>query len=526
MRFITRFRLLIALGLLSFIPYLHALQLQDLRQHTVEFEYAFFAAFGLYALAVLLVLRDNQSTSSLVPPGLPFDKLRAGSPVAIPNSCYTLRVPRMPPTPCGTYSASRDVPSAGQLAAIFTFAILFRALLVFNPPTLSDDMYRYVWDGRVQAQHLSPYAYPPASPELANLRDGAIYPHINRPDVVPVYPAGAEWVYALIWRIVPDNVRWFQIVMASGDLLAGLLLVLLLRALHRPVQLVLIYLWSPLVLFETAHAAHIDGLVLPLLVGAWLARVKGRDGSVGALLGGAAALKLYPALLLPALFRWRDDQGRLRPAWQMPLAFAVTFFLPYLPYLAQGGRVVGFLPEYFDERFNMGLAGVITHYLEAPPNPFFYEIAEISGGNFQHVTNALLLGSLVLTGLMLGLRPAVSGEQAVRRSIWIIGAFTLFTQNLFPWYMLWLVPLLALFVQPGRLGFKLNAWTGWFLFSGLVALAYTFFIIWQPVAWVPWVEFGPLYAFLLIPAAWKTVKQVTTRRPPLASSLRTAPRDL
>ncbi len=469
---------MITLGLVSLVPYLYALQLQDLRQHTVEFEFAFFTAFGLYVLATLLVLRDH-------------------APV-----------------------------TGRELFLLFAFAIVFRVVLVLNPPTLSDDMYRYVWDGRVQAQDISPYAYPPDAPRLASLRDNAIYPRINRPGAVTVYPAGAELAYAAIWRIVPDDVRWFQIVMAGGDLLAGVLLLFLLRALHRPERLVLIYLWSPLVIFETAHAAHIDGLVVPLLVGAWLARVKGRDGWVGTLLGVAASFKLYPALLLPALWRWRDDQGRWRPAWQMPLAFAAAFALPYLPYLLQGSGVVGFLPEYFDERFNMGLAGLITHYLGQPPDPLFYKIAEISGGNFQHVTNALLLVSLVLTGLALILRAArgVSGERAVRRCIWIIGAFTLFTQNLFPWYMLWLAPLLALFLQPGRLGLKLNAWTGWFLFSGLVVLAYTFFIVWKPVGWVPWVEFVPLYIFLLIPAAWKAVGQVIKRKPQRETSLYPAPR--
>lgn len=475
---LSRQTLLLALGLLSLLPYLYALHLQDLRQHTAEFEFAFFAAFGLYALATLFVLRDQ-------------------APV-----------------------------TGRELFLLFAFAIVFRAVLLFTPPTLSDDMYRYLWDGRVQALHISPYAYPPDDPRLTNLRDDAIYPRVNRPSVVTVYPAGSELAYAAIWRIVPDDVRWFQIAMAAGDLLAGVLLLFLLRALHRPERLVLIYLWSPLVIFETAHAAHIDGLVVPLLVGAWLARVKGRDGWVGALLGVAASFKLYPALLLPALWRWRDDQGRLRPAWQMPLAFAAAFLLPYLPYLLQGNGVVGFLPEYFDERFNMGLAGVITHYLEQPPNRFFYKIAEISGGNFQHVTNALLLAALVLTGFALVLRAArgVSGEEAVRRSIWIIGAFTLFTQNLFPWYMLWLVPLLTLFVQAGRLGLRLNAWTGWFIFSGLVALAYTFFIGWTPISWVPWVEFGPLYAFLVIPAAWEAVDQIIRGKPQRDTSLRPVPR--
>ena len=232
--------------------------------------------------------------------------------------------------------ADNDKPaSTGLLLLIFAFSITFRAVLVFSQPRLSDDMYRYVWEGRVQANGFTPYTHPPDAPELRPLRDGAIWPLINRKSSVTVYPAGAELAFAVLWRIWPDSLRWFQIVMAGGDVLAGVLLVFLLRALGQPPQRVLIYLWSPLVIFETAHSAHVDGLVLPLLVGAWLMRVKGRDGWMGALLGAATALKLYPVILLPVLWRPRDEAGRLRPAWLTPLTFIIVITAAYAPYLVR-----------------------------------------------------------------------------------------------------------------------------------------------------------------------------------------------
>ncbi len=450
----NRLLLLAALGLLSIILYAYAFQLQDLRAHTVEFEFVFFTAFLIYAVAVVLVLRQTESDS---------------------HSTIGNR----------------------QSAIIFSFALLFNAILVFTPPTLSDDMYRYVWDGRVQANGVSPYAYPPIASELAPLRDSAVWSHINRNDAITVYPAGAELAYAAIWRIVPDNVRWFQIVMAVGNILAGLLLVRLLRALDKPTRWVLIFLWNPLVIFETAHAAHVDGLVLPLIVGAWLARVKGRDGWTGALLGLATALKFYPALLLPALWRWRDNNRRLSAAWVMPFAFAAIFAATYIPYLGLGARALGYLPNYFDERFNMGLAGVITYVVENPPVPFIAAFGTWTGSP-QRVVNLLLLAVLGFIMLAFLVRPAHNAEDAIRCCIFPIGAFTLLTQNLFPWYLLWLIPLLAIFLQPGKLGLRFDAWTAWFLFSGLIELAYTFFITWTPVTWALYAEYIPLYAILVL----------------------------
>ncbi len=437
----SRFRspsfFLAALGLGSLVPYLYALQLQDLRQHTAEFEVAFFAAFVLYAGVTVLALR------------------------------------------LGTFSSR-------ALLASFALATAMQVMLIFTPPTLSDDMYRYVWDGRVQAQGISPYRYPPAARELEALRDAPVWRFINRKNAVTVYPPGAELAYALAWRIRPDSVRWFQMVMALGGLLTGGLLVGLLRAMGRSAARVLIYLWSPLLAFETAHAAHVDGLMLPLLVGAWWARVRERDGLVGVLLGLATAIKVYPAILLPALWRPRHAQGR----WRLPLAFVLTLVACYSPYvIVSGTQVLGYLPNYFRERFNMGLAGqLIPRFVQWGIDPH--------QGMF-----VLTAGVLAMLGVWMVLRPAHCGEEAVRRCVWLIGAFTLLTQNLFSWYMLWLLPLIALYLQPGRLlGLRADAWTGWWLFCGLVALSYTFFIDWRPVRAALRAQFLPLYAFLIVDA--------------------------
>lgn len=438
-------RRLLILGFTLLIPYIYALSLIDLRVQTAGFEWAFFLAFALYGRTVWLVMREKGPATT------------------------------------------------AQIVLTFAFAIAFRAILVFSQPKLSDDMYRYVWDGRVQASLINPYIYPPDAPELAHLRDEAIWPLINRKSAVTIYPAGAELAFATIWRLWPDNVHWYQAVMAVGDLLAGVLLVALLRALGRSPRTALIYLWSPLLIFETAHSAHIDGLVLPFLVGAWLARLKGRDALTGFLLGAATALKLYPILLLPILWRVHDQTGRLRPVFFTPLAFLAAFLTPYFPYLSAGAGVAGYLPDYLKERFNPGLAYFIGEWVKK------------AGGVPERAILILIIAVLGAVYLAFVMRPNAGGESAIRRCIWPIGVFTLLNQNLFPWYMLWLLPLLAIFL-PARSrqnsthlsGFQLDSWTGWWLFCGLVALSYTFFIRWRPVAWAAWVQFLPLYAFLTI----------------------------
>ncbi|MBI5966206.1 MAG: DUF2029 domain-containing protein [Chloroflexi bacterium] len=440
--------LLSLLGILLIAIYIFALTLGDLRKHTVAFEYVFFSAFMLYGVACFFALQ--------------------------------------------LVTVDRHA-----LYGIFALAVVMQGILIFTRPTLSDDMYRYIWDGRVQAHGISPYRYPPNSPELTFLQDKEIYPFINRKGVVTVYPPAAEAAYALLWRIWPDNVHWFQAAMAFGSLLAGVLLAGLLRDLNLSPARALIYLWSPLLMFETAHSAHIDGLVLPFLVGAWWARVRERDGLTGFLLGVATAMKFYPALLLPFLWRPRHPQGW----WRMPLAFVVTVFFFYLPYISVSGQqVLGFLPNYFSERFNVSpLVSLLNNVLK-------------SLNLFPSMITIITLGIIVIMGFWAVLHPAENGETALRRCILPIAVITLFSQNLFSWYMLWLLPLIAIFLEPSKkqAGIlvlpRFNALTGWWLFCGLVGLSYTFFIKWKTVNLAIQVQFMPLYLILLfdlVTLLWK-----------------------
>jgi hypothetical protein len=98
------------------------------------------------------------------------------------------------------------------------------------------------------------------------------------------------------------------------------------------------------------------------------------------------------------------------------------------------------------------------------------------------------------------LRPAADGRAALWRCVGLIAWFTLWTQNLFPWYLLWLLPLLAVFVEPGHLlGFRPNPALAWLVFTGTCALAYLFFIDWRVVVWGQVAEYAPLYVLLALP---------------------------
>lgn len=459
--------LLILIGAASALSYVAAFGLTDLRKNTLGFEIAFFAAFLLYLAACAIILRQppNRSTTD------------------------------------------------HRLLITISFALLFRLTLLSSRPSLSDDMYRYVWDGRVQGHGLSPYRYPPTAVEVADLRRGdtTVWRYINRKEVVTVYPPGAQMVFAAIWRVIGDSVIGFKTAFVMAELIGGLLLIRLLQHFGQPPERVLIYLWSPLLVFEVAHAGHVDGLMLPFLVAAFWATVKERHWLTGVFLGAATMIKLLPAILLLALLplpkTWevsKDFRG-LRPALKTLVAFFGIIAAGYAVYLVGDASPVGFLPTYLGENFNMGIARML------------FNVAlrlDVSGAT---LVNAITFGGLAVTGVGFVIKPAASHREALARCVWLIGWFTLLTQNLFAWYLLWLLPLIVLFVEPGKFfGFKLAPATAWLIFSGTITLSYLFFIRWRVVTWGQIAEFAPLYALLL--ASW--IRQIT---PTLLPRLQRAP---
>jgi hypothetical protein len=449
-----RLAILIGLGLASLVLYGAAARIPNLRRAIPAFEIIFFALFALYVVAILLVLAWEHDAGTGHPP------------------------PR------------------GAWLAIVGGCVVFRAVLLPSTPTLSDDMYRYVWDGRVQAAGISPYRYPPNAPDLIELRlhDRTIWPYINRKPVVTIYPPAAQLAFRGIYALRPDSIVWTKAAMTLAELAAiGLLAVWLRQRQLSPLRIVVLA-WSPLAVFEIAGHGHLDALVLLPLVGALLARERRRPGWVGASLGLATLLKLYPALWLPALWTRRD--------WKAPLMFGITMVLGYLPFLGGDGSVLGFLPDYFGERFNGGPADWLAVGLQ--------RLAQLDEPPFAAMQ---LVQFAVLAGLSAWFvwRPAVDEDQARQRVWWIMAVVVLLSQNLFSWYLLAILPLLAVDLRRGRWGLRFDAATGWLLFTGLVALSYTFFIHFKPLPWAIGLQYLPLLFFLFVPpllARWRAVNQV------------------
>lgn len=323
--------------------------------------------------------------------------------------------------------------SRSTLLIVIVFAFIFRLSILFAPPYLSDDIYRYVWDGRVQAAGNNPYRYIPADEALAPLRDETIYPKINRREYAhTIYPPGAQIIYFLATR-VSERVTWMKTVMVAFEALAIWALIQLLGSFNLPRQRVLFFAWHPLLIWEIAGSGHVEATAIAFVTLALLARRRKWDAAVGAALAGATLIKLFPIILFPALYR--------RWGWKMPAAFGLIMIVAYLPYLSVGvNGVLGFLPAYTQEE---GLQSGAQFYLLSLARQ---GLGEANVPNAVYLIFAFLaLASIALWTVWKRER---NEDGYIARALVMAITFVVLLSPRYAWYFAWLVPFICLLPLP------------------------------------------------------------------------------
>ncbi len=313
----------------------------------------------------------------------------------------------------------------GALAVIVGCAILARALALLSPALLSTDIYRYVWDGRVQAAGINPYRYLPIDERLAPLRDEAIYQSIERKDYAPtIYPPVAQMIFLVVSR-ASETVTAMKVAMLGFDLVTIAAIVALLGIDGLPRERVLIYAWHPLPIWEFSGTGHVDAAAIAFMCLAMLMVGRGRSVFAGALLAAATLVKPFPLAVAPALWRPWD--------WRIPAGFGVAAALSYLPHLGAGWQVFGYLGGYVDEehyRDGYGFFAVALLRELGLPSP--------SGPVYMAVAFAIFAALAIAVAFRA--RPSAIDPAT---PIWLGASFLFLTTPHYPWYFAWVLPLLC-----------------------------------------------------------------------------------
>ena len=353
-------------------------------------------------------------------------------------------------------------------------ALAFRLTIFSHPPSLSTDVHRYRWDGRVQNAGWNPYAVAPTDPRLTPLRDpgwpaAAGWAVMPAPEIPTMYPPLSELVFRATWRVLPGPVG-FKLPFLLADLAVAAMLAGWIRSTGGRNYQIAIYAWNPLVVVEFASSGHNDALAIAGVV-ATLLIIRRRPAMSTLTLTAGALSKAFPVVLLPLALIRAGWPGRLR-GWLAAAGCAALVVVCAWPYRNGWRQFLGMLKYY----------QMIWRNYHASIYPVLLWISgshEVAAG----------VGEGVVLGLALWL--AVRRAEPTRAAFLLIGTVLLFAPNGYSWYFTWIVPLLCFYPS-----------AAWLLLTVLQFLSYKIFInyralgVWQFDPFFQWLCYAPFYVLL------------------------------
>lgn len=361
-----------------------------------------------------------------------------------------------------------------MLLLIVAPALLFRLTAWIAAPALSDDAFRYRWEGMVQAAGGNPYQSRPIDERWAGLRDET-FPRVGGKEVKAGYGPLLELIEAATYRganaLTEDphiQAHWFKVPSALFDLGILAALAALLAAHGLPAGRLLVYAWSPLAVVEFWGTGHNDAVAVFFVVLALLLAEKERWWWAFTALSLAACAKIWPLVLFPIFIGWRGWRPCRWYQWTVLAPIAVVLALPYWSDVSENADfMTGFMGGW---RNNDSLYGLLLW---------------ITGD--QYPAKHTAMGIVVTVALLVTLL-RWSRERA---SLTVVVVMLLVSSNCHPWYLTWILPLLAFHPVSGLL-----------LWTVLAPLAYRVVIDWALLGrwegstpWRWWI-YGPVFAML------------------------------
>ncbi len=319
-----------------------------------------------------------------------------------------------------------------SIRALILGAIAFRIALLPVVPLLSDDVYRYLWDGVLQLQGINPYESLPSDERLAHLHDSVLFEEMNSPEFFSVYPPLSQVFFAIGALAYPlgwEAAYYLLKVLFVGIEMGGVVALASLVKAHHAV----LYAWNPLVVIEVAGQAHTEAVMVGLLLGAVWAVHHQRIGLASVLVAGAGMAKLYPFALLGLLFVRYGWRG-LWPGLVLALSLGALYLRP--SHLTNMLESLELYVSYFE--FNAGL------YFLLKEVGWIVSASDPSSTVAGILTLVAAVAVCVVLWLMYTQRFPTGAHGFAIASYAVIATYILTATTVHPWYLLGLLALLPL----------------------------------------------------------------------------------
>lgn len=341
-----------------------------------------------------------------------------------------------------------------ELGFWLMLAVILRLSLVFLFPLLSDDVYRFIWDGQLVINGYNPFNYLPTTlinegPTVPGL-DRELYEALNSPDYFTIYPPIAQATFAVATLLFPNSLYGAAVVMKlflfAFEIGSLILIVQLLLHWNLPLKNSLLYALNPLIIIEVCGNLHYEGaMVFFLLLSIWLV-VKGRYWFSSAMLAFSVASKLLPLMFFPFWVKRlgirlsKEDGGSLlQQLWHSILSidFKRNVFYFLLCFTILLALFFPLLNGVFVQNFGNSIG---LYFQKFEFNASVYYLLRWVGYQTKGYNLIATIGPRLALGTLTGIILLFLWERKVDwkslpvKLLWAICLYLLFTTTVHPWY--------------------------------------------------------------------------------------------
>ncbi len=324
--------------------------------------------------------------------------------------------------------------SNAQLRTIQFLALAFRLVYLFTIPMLSDDYFRFLWDGSLVINGINPFHYLPTDIDIDFPLKSDLLHGMNSPNYYSIYPPISQVLYSFGAWFLPFGILPSIIAIRVPLILAEIGMIFLLPKLLKKLNInqknSLWYILNPLVIIELTGNLHFEGLMLFFLIAGVYAFTNSKTNRGAILLGFSAAVKLLPLILFPLFLR----KYKWKEAIKIYLIAGATFTLLWLPLLDV------LTIEHFFDSFNL-------YFKSFEFNASLYYVLRWMGYQIYGYNMIELLGSVLpklalLLMLVIMLWQSIdSWKELLKKALFAYSIYYLFASIVHPWYII--IPLVV-----------------------------------------------------------------------------------
>ncbi|MFK7954060.1 MAG: glycosyltransferase 87 family protein [Ekhidna sp.] len=318
--------------------------------------------------------------------------------------------------------------------------IILRIVLFFSMPSLSDDVYRFIWDGTLLKSGIHPFEQLPTYYLNQNVQgiNQALFDRLNSQPYFSIYPPLNQLIFWVSVSIGSEN--WListiaiRVILLLADVGSFFLLKKLLSRYGKSEHLAFWFLLNPLVILEFTGNLHFEGLVLLFLLAGIHFFEAGKKLWSGSSIGLAIGVKLLPLIYLPFLFL----KGIKEKKWSISILAGIVGLATILPMLSQA--------------FISGMQTSLDLYFRSFEfNASIYFIAREIGYWIYGYNNIAQIGPLlsilsIVSILVISVIGTIKKWPIPKTFLFILTTYLTFTTTVHPWYIL---PLVALGILSG-----------------------------------------------------------------------------